>query len=85
MDGQNLTGSEVILRYVCNKYNFQAKSDKDQVKLEMLCLGARDMLKSGFSAAQFQKTREEQEAMLQGAVKQCKNRYFPVFEKVYAT
>ncbi|XP_030851321.1 glutathione S-transferase alpha-4 [Strongylocentrotus purpuratus] len=82
MDGQNLTGSEVILRYVCNKYNFQAKSDKDQVKLEMLCLGARDMLKSGFSAAQFQKTREEQEAMLQGAVKQCKNRYFPVFEKV---
>ncbi|XP_041461409.1 glutathione S-transferase alpha-4-like [Lytechinus variegatus] len=82
IDGENVIGSEPVLRYVCRKYNFKAKSPEDQVKVDMLSMGARDMLRSGFSAAQFQKTREEQETMLQGAVKQCKNRYFPVFEKI---
>ena len=48
----------------------------------MLSMGARDMLKSGFSGSKFQATPEKGEEMLQSAAKQCKERYLPVFEKV---
>ncbi|XP_788101.1 glutathione S-transferase alpha-4 [Strongylocentrotus purpuratus] len=82
IDGKNLIGSECVLRYVCNKAKLQGKSDDDQSKIEMLSMGARDMLKGGFSGAKFQATPEKEEEMLQSAAKQCKDRYLPVFEKV---
>ncbi|XP_063954330.1 glutathione S-transferase alpha-4-like isoform X1 [Lytechinus pictus] len=81
IDGQNLIGSECILRYICNKGNLQGKPE-DQTKIEMLSMGARDMLKAGFSGAKFQATPEKEEEMLQNAGKQSKERYLPVFEKV---
>ncbi|XP_041462297.1 glutathione S-transferase alpha-4-like [Lytechinus variegatus] len=81
IDGQNLIGSECILRYICSKGNLQGKPE-DQTKIEMLSMGARDMLKAGFSGAKFQATSEKCEEMLQNAGKQSKERYLPVFEKV---
>ena len=51
-------------------------------RVELLFMGARDMLRSGWTGYTFQKTPEEQQKMLQNGIKQSKERYLPVFEKV---
>ncbi|XP_072178378.1 glutathione S-transferase alpha-4-like [Diadema setosum] len=80
MDGKNLIGSESTFRYVCKKGGFMGKTDDDQAMVEMLCLGARDMLRSGFSNFQFV-AADKQEETLQKALKLSRERYLPVFEK----
>ncbi|XP_071504012.1 glutathione S-transferase A3-like [Diadema antillarum] len=81
MDGICLVGSDALLRYVCNKAGLMGKTDKDQAMIEMLTLGARDLLKSGLPSFKFSPP-EKQEEIIQNIAKQSRERYLPIFEKV---
>ncbi|XP_071479199.1 glutathione S-transferase alpha-4-like [Diadema antillarum] len=80
IDGKNLIGSDCIIRYVCKKGGLMGKTSDEEIKIEMLSHGARDMLKAGLVMFKFfEPERKDQE--LQRGLKEARERYLPVFEK----
>nr|XP_054760579.1 glutathione S-transferase alpha-4-like isoform X2 [Lytechinus pictus] len=85
IDGLNLIGSEAILRYVCRKGGLDGKTDEEKVKIDMLSMGAKDMVFHNVIYSRFHEiliSKEKAEEDIRTAIKECKNRYLPVFEKV---
>ncbi|XP_072178586.1 glutathione S-transferase alpha-4-like [Diadema setosum] len=82
IDGKNLIGSTSIPQYVCRKAGFVAQTEDDQAMVDMLCIGARDIL-MGVSGFKFMPD-EKQEEVLQHGVREVKSRHLPVFEKILA-
>ncbi|XP_030833537.1 glutathione S-transferase alpha-4 [Strongylocentrotus purpuratus] len=85
IDGLNLIGSEAVLRYVCRKGNLEGKTDEEKVKIDMLAMGAKDMVLNTIMYSRFHElliSKEKAEEDIETAIKECRNRYLPVFEKV---
>ncbi|XP_030851043.1 glutathione S-transferase alpha M14-like [Strongylocentrotus purpuratus] len=85
VDGQCLIGSEAILRYACRKGNLNGKTDQDKYRIDMLSMGAKDMAFPSLMSPIFlevQFTKEAADKASENGIKECRERYLPVFEKV---
>ncbi|XP_077018184.1 glutathione S-transferase A4-like [Tamandua tetradactyla] len=80
MDGMRLTQTRAILSYLAAKYNLYGKDLKETARINMYADGTLDLMMMVALVAF--KPPEEKEESVALIMKNAKNRYFPVFEKI---
>ncbi|XP_041462255.1 glutathione S-transferase alpha-4-like [Lytechinus variegatus] len=85
VDGQCLIGGEAILRYACREGNFEGKTNEDKTRVDMLSMGAKDMVFPNLMSPTFielMTSKEAADEAREKGVKESRERYLPVFEKL---
>ncbi len=83
IDGQKLFQAGAICRYIARKYEMMGKSLEESAMVDMLFEAYKDYIGIGFLSIEFKKTEEEKKQTKELVISKSKDRYVPMFEKIY--
>ncbi|XP_033636116.1 glutathione S-transferase A4-like [Asterias rubens] len=83
IDGLKLVQVGAICRYIAQKHGLMGKSVEESAMVDMLFEAYKDFIGIGVLGVQFKKTEEEKQQDIEMIAKRSKERYVPMFEKIY--